>query len=103
MNNYTYSYMKSKYNYMYTYTNIILFVCIHILLINTLINPYDKQHITDNPHGMIDNIKNRGDISKIISLSSFVQLHNDVLSSTISVIFNYILLNLILGYFLIKG
>ena len=72
-------------------------------MINTLIKPYDKQHIIDNPHGMIDNIKNRGDIPKVIILSSFVQLLNDVLSSTISVIFIYILLNLILGYFLIKG
>ena len=78
----------------------------YFLLINTLIKPYyknEKQHIIDKAHGMIDNIKNRGDISKIISLTSFVQLHNDVLSSTISVIFIYILLNLILGYFLIKG
>ena len=78
----------------------------YFLLINTLIEPYDKndkQHIIDKAQGMIDIIKNKGDISKIISLSSFVQLHNDILSSVIFIIFIYILLNLILGYFLIKG
>ena len=78
----------------------------YFLLIKTLIKPYDKndkQHIIDEAHGMIDITKNKGDISKIITLSSFVQLHNDILSSTISVISIYILLNLILGYFLIKG
>ena len=74
----------------------------YFLLINTLIKPYDKnekQHIIDKAHGMIDFIKNRADISKIISLSSFVQLHNDVLSSVISVIFIYILLNLYIRVF----
>ena len=85
---------------MYTYTNIF------ILLINPLIKLYDKndkQHIIETAHSIIAIIKNKGDISKIISLSSFVQLHNDILSSVISVIIIYILLNLILGYFLIKG
>ena len=78
----------------------------YFLLTNTLIKPYDKndkQHIIDKAHGMIDIIKNKGDISKIISLSSFVQLHNVILSSTLSVISIYILLNLIFAYFLIKG
>ena len=78
----------------------------YFLLTNTLIKPYDKndkQHIIDKAHGMIDNIKNKGDISKIISLSSFLQLHNVILSSAISVISVYILLNLIFAYFLIKG
>ena len=78
----------------------------YFLLTNTLIKPYDKndkQQIIDKAHGMIDIIKKKGDFSKIISLSSFVQLHNVILSSVISVIFIYILLNLILGCFLIKG
>ena len=88
------------FKYIYSYTKII-----YLLLINTLIKPYDKnnkQHIIDKAHGIIAIIKNKGDISNNI-LSSSVQLHNDILSSVISVIFVYILLNLILGYFLIKG
>ena len=77
----------NNYNYLYTYLNIKYKY--YFLLTNTLIKPYDKndkQHIIDKAHGMIDIFKNKGDIS-----------------SSISVIFIYILINLILGYFLIKG
>ena len=62
----------------------------------------DKQHIIDKKHGIIDIIRTiKGDISFIV-LSSLVQIQIS-LSSEISVIFSYILLNLILGYFLING
>ena len=50
----------------------------------------DKQHIIDKKHGIIDIIIIiKGDISNIVLLSSFVQLHNELLSSIISVIFIY--------------
>ena len=45
-------------------------------------------NIIDKTHGMSDIIKNNDDISIVIkSSSSFVQLHNDLLSSKISVTF----------------
>ena len=74
-------------------------------MINTLIKPYDKnkkQHIFDKAHGIIDIIIIiKGDIS--INEFSSVQLLIVILSSVIFIIFIYILLNLILGYFRIKG
>ena len=89
--------MNIKYKYYYN--------CNYFLLINTLIKPYDKsdkQHIIDKAHGMIDIIIIiKGDIS--INEFSSVQLHIVILSSVIFIIFIYILLNSILGYFLIKG
>ena len=55
--------------------------------------PYDKndkQHIIDRAHGMIDIITiNKGDNSINEFSFSSVQLHNDILSSIISVIFIY--------------
>ena len=87
---------------MYTYTNIKYF---YFLLIMTLINPYDKndkQHIIERAHGIIDIIIIiKGDIS--INKFSSVQLFDNILSSVIFIIFIYTLLNLILGYFRIKG
>ena len=97
---YMYSYMNKEYTYYYN------FEYFYFLFINTLVKPYDKndlQHNIETAHGIIAIIKNKGDISIIISLSSFVQIHNDILSSVIFIIFIYILLNLILGYFLIRG
>ena len=91
----------SNINYQYTCMRNLFYNCnyfFYFLLINTLIKPYDKnvkQHIIEKRQGIIANIKNKGDISKII-LSSSGQLHNDILSSVIFVIFIYILLNLIL-------
>ena len=94
-----YSYMNIKYNYY----NCKYF---YFLMINTLIKPYDKndkQYIIERAHGIIAIIKNKGDISKIILSSSSVRLNNDFLSSVIFIIFIYILLNLILAYFRIRG
>ncbi len=80
---------------MYTniyYSYICMYPYFYFLLINTLMKPYienDITHIIDKAHGMIDIIKNKGDISNIILLPSSVQLHIDILSSVISVIFLY--------------
>ena len=62
----------------------------------------DTQHIIDKKHGIIDIIIIiKGDIS-IIILSFSVQFEIS-LSSVIFIIFIYILLNGIYGYFLIRG
>ena len=61
----------------------------------------DRQHIIDKKHGIIDIIIIiKGDIS--INEFSSVQLLDNILSSVIFIIFIYILLNGICGYFLIK-